>query len=122
MFASTVETMGQVQRYLGLSTPFPAAALKHARNQNKEKSRSRPSRHLNTTLDGECHVAMTQDFKRRLLLQLTLSCGLLTGARSNSAPLAAFFAPYNEELYAWAAVRKLSFARWENATQHRRRI
>ena len=80
MFAATAETMGRVQRFLQFSTPFPAAALKHARNQNRERSRSRPSRLLNSTLD-------------------------------------AFFAPYNEELYAWAAMRRLPFARWDNATQ-----
>jgi len=36
--------------------------------------------------------------------------------RLNQA-LDAFFAPYNEELYAWAAARGTPFARWENASQ-----
>lgn len=36
-------------------------------------------------------------------------------SRLNQA-LDAFFAPYNEELYEWAAARGIPFKRWENAT------
>ena len=37
-------------------------------------------------------------------------------SRKLNETLDAFFAPYNEELYAWAAGRGAPFARWENAT------
>ena len=37
-------------------------------------------------------------------------------SRMLNATLDAFFAPYNEQLYAWAAERGLAFARWENAS------
>lgn len=37
-------------------------------------------------------------------------------SRKLNETLDAFFAPYNEELYAWAAARNVPFARWENAS------
>ena len=34
-----------------------------------------------------------------------------------NATLDAFFAPFNEQLYEWAAARGLAFRRWENASR-----
>ena len=79
LFADTPSTMRRVQAFLGLERPFASHTLTQVRNRNTMKTKTRPTRWLNATLD-------------------------------------AFFAPYNEELYAWAAARAIPFKRWSNAT------
>lgn len=82
LFAHTDGTMSRVQRFLGLTMPLRAGVTARVRNKNTMKSKSKPSRALNETLD-------------------------------------AFFAPYNEQLYAWARQRGIAFERWPNATAAR---